>query len=193
MDKTDKTSCSMITKRKLADALKELMNTTSFDKITVSDITEKCNIHRQTFYYHFQDRYDLLDWLIYDELLSPLMDGFNLDTMYEKFYDMFTAMSNDKSFYKNAIKINSDDLNRFISSIAIKQLIETMKNIKNSVGIDNTDNKSDESIAEFFGYGISGVTIAWVQKGMKETPMEMVKRIEHIVDVCKELVLRRDS
>lgn len=193
MNKTDKTSCSMLTKRKLAGALKELMNTMPFDKITVSDITEKCYIHRQTFYYHFQDRYELLDWLIYDELLSPLMDDFNLDTMYDKFYDMFTTMSNDKKFYQNAIKINSDDLNRFISSIAIKQLIEVMKNIKKSIGIENTYNNSDESTAEFFGYGISGVTIAWVQKGMKETPREMVERIEHIVGVCKELMLRQDN
>lgn len=190
MCKTDKVSCSLITKRKLAQALKELMKTTSFDKITVADITEKCYIHRQTFYYHFQDRYELLDWIIYDELLSPFMDGLNLDTMYDKFYDMFTTMSNDKKFYQNAIKINSDDLNRFISSVAIKQLTQVMKDINNSSGHENTDNKSVESTAEFFGYGISGIIIAWVQKEMKESPKEMVERIEHIVGMCKEIMLR---
>ena len=52
----DQLSCSEITKRKIAAALKELMQTTPFEKITVSDISNKCEMHRQTFYYHFQDR-----------------------------------------------------------------------------------------------------------------------------------------
>ena len=46
----DQLSCSEITKRKIAAALKELMQTTPFEKITVSDISNKCEMHRQTFF-----------------------------------------------------------------------------------------------------------------------------------------------
>ena len=94
-------SCSEITKQKIAGALKELMETTNFEKITVSDITDRCGIHRQTFYYHFQDRYELLDWLLYNELLEPLTNGFTLDNMYEKFYNTFQTMSESKKFYQS--------------------------------------------------------------------------------------------
>ena len=57
-----KTAASEQTKRALAAALKELMAQNPIDKITIHDVTERCGIRRQNFYYHFQDVYDLLRW-----------------------------------------------------------------------------------------------------------------------------------
>ena len=105
-------SCSQKTKMKMGNALKRLMKNTTFEKITVSDITNECNIHRQTFYYHFQNRYELLDWLIYNELILPLVTDFNLDNMCDKLYGMFEQIASDKKFYQNALKLSSDDLTR---------------------------------------------------------------------------------
>ena len=56
---------SNITKKALAGALKELMDTKPFQKISVSDICERCQMNRKSFYYHFKDKYDLMNW-IYD-------------------------------------------------------------------------------------------------------------------------------
>lgn len=55
-----KTAASEQTKRALAAALKELMAQKPIDKVTIHDLTERCGIRRQNFYYHFQDVYDLL-------------------------------------------------------------------------------------------------------------------------------------
>ena len=41
------------TKYALAVALKELMAQKPIDKITIHDLTERCGIGRQNFYYHF--------------------------------------------------------------------------------------------------------------------------------------------
>ena len=54
---------SQITKRALASALKELLEHKPLNKITIADITEQCGVNRQTFYYHFQDIYALLEWI----------------------------------------------------------------------------------------------------------------------------------
>ena len=54
---------SNITKRTLASALKELMESTPFTKITVSDICAKCNMNRKSFYYHFKDKFDLVNFV----------------------------------------------------------------------------------------------------------------------------------
>ena len=51
---------SLNTKKALAAALKELMTKKPLSKITVSDIISVCGVNRKTFYYHFQDIYDLL-------------------------------------------------------------------------------------------------------------------------------------
>ena len=50
------------TKFAIAFAFKELLLEKSIDKITINDITEKCGINRQTFYYHFHDIYEL-SWI----------------------------------------------------------------------------------------------------------------------------------
>lgn len=184
-------SCSEKTKAKIASALKELMNDEAFDKITVSDITEKCNIHRQTFYYHFQDRYELLDWLIYHELIKPLTTDFNLDNMYEKLFNMFETMKNDDKFYHNALKINGDDLTRYVSRVASEQFTQVTARIGQENGIVLVNDENNIVISEFFGYGISGVVMNWVQRGMKESPKEMTNKIENLVDICKQIVIKR--
>ena len=59
-------------KHALAAALKELMAQKPIDKITIHDLTERCGIRRQNFYYHFGDVYDLLRWMFQEEALSLL-------------------------------------------------------------------------------------------------------------------------
>ena len=51
------------TKEALAAAMKKLLATKPVDKITVKDLVEECGVNRQTFYYHFDDVYDLLEWV----------------------------------------------------------------------------------------------------------------------------------
>ena len=53
---------SQITKRALEQSLKNLLREKPLSKITVTDITEDCGISRMTFYYHFKDIYDLVEW-----------------------------------------------------------------------------------------------------------------------------------
>ena len=48
-------------KYRLAEAIKTLMETEPLDKITVRDIVESAHTTRQSFYRHFQDKYDLVN------------------------------------------------------------------------------------------------------------------------------------
>ena len=51
---------SQVTKRALAASLIKLLSQKPLDKVTVKDIIEDCGVNRQTFYYHFKDKYDLM-------------------------------------------------------------------------------------------------------------------------------------
>ncbi|HCY78991.1 MAG TPA: dihydroxyacetone kinase transcriptional activator DhaS, partial [Clostridiales bacterium] len=51
------------TKEALGNALKKMLSVKPIDKITVKDLVEECGVNRQTFYYHFDDVYDLLEWV----------------------------------------------------------------------------------------------------------------------------------
>ena len=54
------------TKYALSAALQELLNHMTLDHITVKDIVDRAHVSRQTFYYHFSDVYDLLEWSFHE-------------------------------------------------------------------------------------------------------------------------------
>ena len=63
---------SNITKNALAAAMKSLMEKTPFSKISVGDICEVCQMNRKSFYYHFKDKYDLVNWIFYTEFITVI-------------------------------------------------------------------------------------------------------------------------
>ncbi len=62
---------SSITKKALAMSLKGLLKEHSFEKISVTDICEGCEMNRKSFYYHFKDKFDLLSWIFISEFIKP--------------------------------------------------------------------------------------------------------------------------
>ena len=62
-----------VTNEMLADSLKALMlNEKPFDKIKIKDITDRAGIIRPTFYNHFQDKYELLEWIFYNDIIASV-------------------------------------------------------------------------------------------------------------------------
>lgn len=62
-------------KQTLADSLIELSYSKPISKITVQNIVDNCNTVRQTFYNHFSDKYDLINW-IYKTKAERVLDVF---------------------------------------------------------------------------------------------------------------------
>ena len=63
---------SNVTKRALEQSLKNLLLKKPLTKITIGDITEDCGINRMTFYYHFKDIYDLVEWACLEDARRAL-------------------------------------------------------------------------------------------------------------------------
>ncbi len=59
---------SRITKNAIANAFMKLLSQRSFEKITVRDIVDECNLTRNTFYYYYQDTYDIVDYILTREI-----------------------------------------------------------------------------------------------------------------------------
>ena len=73
----DTTTKGTRTKYRLAEAMKECMKTTPVDNITVTQLTELCGVTRQTFYRNFIDKYDLINWNLYNYPSNfPILQAF---------------------------------------------------------------------------------------------------------------------
>lgn len=62
------------TKHLLAESLQELMVTTPLEKISVNDIVDHAGVGRNTFYYHFEDKYDLVNWYFQSGITQFLVE-----------------------------------------------------------------------------------------------------------------------
>ena len=79
---------SQITKRALEASLKKLLLKKPLNKITINDITEDCGVNRMTFYYHFKDIYDLVDWILVEDATEALEGHQDFETWSDAFRDM---------------------------------------------------------------------------------------------------------
>ena len=60
------------TKTAIANGFLALAKRTNPDKITVIDICRQSNVSRETFYYHFTDKYDLFKWIYRQSLTERI-------------------------------------------------------------------------------------------------------------------------
>ena len=137
---------SNITKKALAQSLKELGSTKILDKITVADITNHCGVNRQTFYYHFNDKYELLNWIYTEDLFNPLTKDLDFFNWGDKLVGLLKYMKNMKPFFMNTIKSS----NNFFAEYMDKVLIELMQGNKRFGLIQSFRRKRKRYICKIF-------------------------------------------
>ena len=71
------------TKDLIADNLADIIRQNNIDKITVTELVEKCDISRQTFYYHFRDISDAIDWMITRVVYRIFESSLDVNNLYE--------------------------------------------------------------------------------------------------------------
>lgn len=96
------------TKKTLAAALKYLMTEHPFEKISVGDICAYCEMSRKSFYYHFQDKYDLMNWIFYTEFIGTLQQP--AQTTGEQLLNNICAyFYKEQVFYRNALNVRGQN------------------------------------------------------------------------------------
>ncbi len=97
-----------ITKRALGASLKTLMQQKPFHKISIGEICELCGMHRKSFYYHFQDKYDLLNWVFYSEFMQ-LLDTSAQTELWNYMRRVCEYFAQNRLFYLNAFAIEGQN------------------------------------------------------------------------------------
>ena len=151
---------SQITKKALGDGLKELVRKKGFDKVSVGDITGACGMGRQSFYYHFQDKFELLEWVYYQDAFAPLCEGITLQNWPMKLRAMLDRMYDERKFYVAAIKAQpghfSESLSRILEALFL-QVTERLDE-ENDVGEERR-----KFGASFYALGCCAVVVRWAQ------------------------------
>lgn len=170
---------TIVIKRVLASTLKEMAEKKSLSKITINDLTQACDVSRQTFYNNFKDIYDLVEWIYLKEVVTPIERG----KIYDKWQDALTSifqyisenyifvLNTYRSFGKGFLeKVLRQEIELFLSNQVFKKIEVTKE-----------EAKQVEFSYSFYTYALVGVGLDWIEKQMPESVEELVERIERVM------------
>ncbi|SFO71400.1 transcriptional regulator, TetR family [Halolactibacillus alkaliphilus] len=169
---------SIITQKMIAQALKELMIDKAFQKISVSDIMKQCTMRRQTFYYHFQDKYELLAWIYQSDTKEQINDFLDYERWDTILYQLFVYFYDHQKFYKNALSITEQ--NDF-SEYLYEELHALFTHVIKDLTHEDLPTQIDFQ-ARFFAYGFVGLTKDWLISGCKTSPEIMRDVVYDLLD-----------
>ncbi len=163
------------TKRALGASLKKLLLHKSLDKITISDITTDCGISRMTFYYHFKDIYDLVEWVCVEDGKRALQGKKTYDTWQEGMCQIFEAVLENKPFIMNVYRcVSRDRIENYLYKLTFGLIVDVVEEKCIGTGVTEEDKAF---IAEFYKYGFVGMMLDWIAQGMKADYKEIMERL----------------
>lgn len=175
------------TKRALSQSLKKLLQTKPLSKITINDIAEDCGVSRMTFYYHFADIYDLVEWTCQEDASVALAGNKTYSTWQQGFLNIFNAVLENKTFVLNVYhSISREHLERYLYQLTYDLLIGVVE--EKAVGLSVSDHDK-AFIADFYKYAFVGLMLNWIREGMKEDPKAIIDRLSVLIhgDITRAL------
>jgi len=184
-------SASIVTENALASSLKSLMKKYPINKISVKMVTDKCGVTRHTFYNHFHDVYDLLEWIFENEVIDELDEYCSLSNWKKGIFIVLKYTLDNKIICSNTCKsLGREHLEMFLTKTFNKVLSGVISDITKDM---NVDEKIKNEVSEFFSYAISGEFLHWINSGLKEKEEDIADRIEIMLDGTILRIMKSNS
>ena len=170
-------------KYKLANGMKELLVHTPVDKITVKQIVDQCDVTRPTFYRHFKDKYELMDYMLYNEVTKELEILLEHNMILEAIKYLFTHIINEAKLYRKLFETTGQ--NSF-EQVMIEQFTSFFKE---HLKIFDTDQIPDNPMLSpliICKYLVMGLTVAI--KGYLNSPEITSINVDQAVEAYYFLV-----
>lgn len=177
------------TDQMLADSLKELALGRPIEKITIKEITDKAGVIRPTFYNHFQDKYELMEWIINTELLEPVAPLIRAGMTKEAMILLLTNIEKEKAFYNKAIRMEGVVT---FHDVAMKCATGFLSRIIMERASGKTPKHvwlSPEIISAYYAHAMCFVAEGWINTGMSISPQEMGEAYHYIITRSMDDVL----
>lgn len=165
----EKTDPRILRTRKLImDSFIELSGQKEFKDITIKDITTEAMVNRATFYYHFEDKYDLLEKVLSEVLLINLnTDQVDQNELNEEtIVSIFAAITNFQNSLSNRCHRGYEEtiariIREQLEIIFYKMLLKRQP---------NDENQALKQTAVMLSWGLYGTSVEWRRN--RETPRE---------------------
>ena len=177
------------TKKLMADALKQAMRSKPFSKITVSEIIQACGINRKTFYYHFQDIYDLLKWVL-DEEAIQVVRHFDLLDNYEDAIRFVMDYVRKNDYIVSCVhdSIGREEMKRFFFKDFIEITSSVIDEAEQRTGL-TLDPAFKAYCARFYTEAMAGMLIDWARNHDRQNQEQVIRYLTLLVAAAVESML----
>lgn len=178
--------------RLLMDSFKKLVMTMPVEKITIKDITDRAGVIRPTFYNHFQDKYEVIERIVNEEILMPVKPLLENEMLREAMVLIFTNILKEKDFY---YRLSGMEGQNSFSSIVTSSIRKWLFNfISEKVGTKKFKSAwlTPERVSDYYAQSMSFVVLEWISSGMPISPGEVAEIYHYIMtrsmdDILQEL------
>lgn len=155
------------TKQALANTLKKLLNERPISRITIRDLTEETHVNRQTFYYHFQDIYELGFWTLEQDLSAFVAQAkVERNDIYANTHLLFRYFQENRRMIRNAYdSVNRIQYESLFREYAYPYILDNLRSREASQYVAEEDLSF---IATFYTQALSGFLIRWIEIGMPD-------------------------
>jgi probable dihydroxyacetone kinase regulator len=170
---------SDVTKRALEESLKRLLKDKPLDKITIAELTDDCGISRMTFYYHFRDIYDLVEWSCQEDASKVLAGNKTYNTWQEGFLQILYYVRDNADFIGNVYRsVSRDKVEKYLYEVTYRLLRDVVD--EEAQGM-NVSEENKRFIADLYKYAFVGLVIDWFRGGMQEEPEAFIDRLAAVM------------
>ena len=170
---------SQTTKRALEASLKKLLLQKPLNKITINDITEDCGVNRMTFYYHFKDIYDLVDWILVEDAQQAMDGRQSFDDWNKAFLDVLLKIQENKLLVLNVYRsISREQVEQYLYKLVDPLLHEFVDREAEDICIQDEDK---QFVIDFFKYALVGMVLEWIRKDMRADPAALTAKLDTLL------------
>ena len=169
------------TKTLLSEYLTNLLKTTSLDDITVSEVVSGSGVSRMTFYYHFKNLNELVDWSFSKRLGESFSVLTETDSWQDGIEEIFKFFLDRRDIMLNIFhSSNGIHFDVYLEN-AIEPVI--LQDMEKRDPYKNLPSDNLNFIVRFATHAIIGFLLDWIREGMKRRPDEVIKQLANIFSV----------
>ncbi|AVK63810.1 dihydroxyacetone kinase transcriptional activator DhaS [Lactobacillus sp. CBA3606] len=169
----------LTTEQRLSQALVVELQQTPVDKITIQTLVANCGLTRQTFYNHFADIYELVEWTAKTATAKSLTNVADYDNWQQGFLNvMLTIQANQYLVLNTYASAYRDVLEKYIYTVLYQYILVVVE--RQAAGM-HVAAKHKAFIAHFYSLAFIALIFEWLKDGLKDDPHDIVEQTAVLV------------
>jgi len=182
---------ALATKKLLANSLKELLEKKPLNKITVKEIVENCGVNRQTFYYNFQDIYDLVEWIFQEDAAQLIGSTPTGENWKDDVKVVIQYLRENENLVWHAMQsISRASLERFLKAQLRPILADIVEGKTQETPVSEEDK---DFIIDVYALSAIGILFNWMDEGMKDDYDARLEKLVRLVDGSLDYLIDKFS